>query len=94
LTEPFTYAGRDAFFNPTHPKGEEIPNFRPVPVPELLLTGFLILKPGARTGVAAISPTTRCYSHMALDELLQRRLFAVTRRSSMLICKFSLNWAG
>jgi len=32
----------DAFFNPTHPKGEEIPNFHDplVPVPELLLTDF------------------------------------------------------
>jgi len=43
LTEPFTYADwRDAFFNPTHPKGEEIPNSMTllVPVPELLLTGF------------------------------------------------------
>jgi len=43
LTEPFTYADwRDAFFNPTHPKGKKFPtSMTPlVPVPELLLTGF------------------------------------------------------
>jgi len=82
LTEPFTYADwRDAFFNPTHPKGEEILHDPSCTCARTTADWILIQNRSARTGVAAISPTTRCYSDMALDELLQRRLFAVTRRS-------------
>lgn len=85
LNKPFTYTDwRDAFFNPSHPKGEAIPNLHDPSCACARTTADWIFD--AKTGVP--EPEWRqslqqhdAISDMALDELLQRRLFAVTRRS-------------
>ncbi|MEW5860769.1 MAG: TIGR03985 family CRISPR-associated protein [Cyanobacteriota bacterium] len=91
LNDPFTYADwRDAFFSSTHPKGEAIPNLHDPNCACAKTTADWIFHP--RTGVPepewrsalqqhdAISRET-VISRKSLDQLLQSRLFAVTRRS-------------
>jgi len=61
---------------------EEIPNLHdPSCACARTTADWILIQNQCQNWVAAISPTTRCHSDMALDELLQRRLFAVTRRS-------------
>ena len=85
LNKPFTYTDwRDAFFNPTHPKGEAIPNLHDPSCACARTTADWIFD--AKTGVLEPEWRQSLQQHdaipdMALDELLQRRLFAVTRRS-------------
>jgi CRISPR-associated protein (TIGR03985 family) len=85
LNEPFTFADwRDGFFNSTHPKGEAIPNLHDPACACARTTAEWIFD--AKSGVPASEWRQSLQQHdaipnMVLDELLQRRLFGVTRRS-------------
>ncbi len=84
-SEPFTYSNwRDAFFTPSHPKGEEIPNLHdPNCRCAKTVADWLF---DTQTGVS--EPEWRqallCHDNIgekSLNSLLKRRLFGVTRRS-------------
>lgn len=85
LPEPFSYKDwRDAFFTKTHPKGEGVPELHDSACACARTTAEWLFAP--HTGVS--EPEWRLmiqeYSAIAdavLDEILQGRLFAVTRRS-------------
>lgn len=85
LNKAFTYTDwRDVFFNPTHPKGEAIPNLHDPACACARTTADWIFD--TKTGVLEPEWRQSLQQHdaipdQALDELLQRRLFAVTRRS-------------
>ena len=85
LNEPFTFVDwRDAFFNSTHPKGEAIPDLHDPACACAKTTAEWIFDP--KSGVPASEWRQSLQQHDAipdkvLDELLQRKLFAVTRRS-------------
>ncbi len=83
--EPFTFVDlRDTFFSSTHPKGDAIPDLHDPNCTCAKTTDDWIFDP--KTGVSPSEWRRSLLSHDAipdttLDELLQRRLFAVTRRS-------------
>ncbi|MDF5715023.1 MAG: TIGR03985 family CRISPR-associated protein [Rhizonema sp. NSF051] len=85
LPEPFTFADwRDNFFTPTHTKGEEIPKLHDANCPCAKTTAEWLFD--AKTGILETEWKRSLISHTAidtslLDELLQRRLFGLTRRS-------------
>jgi CRISPR-associated protein (TIGR03985 family) len=85
LSAPFTFADwRDAFFSATHSKGEAIPDLHDPSCACARTTADWIFD--AKNGVPELEWRQSLQQHdaipnMALDELLQRRLFAVTRRS-------------
>ncbi|HBB30414.1 MAG TPA: TIGR03985 family CRISPR-associated protein [Cyanobacteria bacterium UBA8803] len=91
LNDPFTYAEwRDAFFSPTHPKGEAIPNLHDPNCACAKTTAEWIFQP--RTGVLEPEWRSTLQQHNAifhdtlisgqpLDALLHSRTLAVTRRS-------------
>lgn len=85
LNEPFTFTDwRDAFFNPTHSKGEAIPDLHDPTCACAKTTAEWIFD--AKSGVPASEWRQSLQQHdaipdTALDKLLQRKLFAVTRRS-------------
>lgn len=85
LNDPLTFADwRNTFFSPTHPKGEAIPDLHDPCCACARTTDTWIFD--ARTGVSELEWRQSLQQHDAipdstLDKLLQRRLFAVTRRS-------------
>ncbi len=85
LAESFTFADwRDNFFTPTHTKGEEIPKLHDANCPCAKTTAEWLFD--AKTGILETEWKRSLISHTAidtslLDELLQRRLFGLTRRS-------------
>ncbi|BAY21109.1 hypothetical protein NIES2100_08540 [Calothrix sp. NIES-2100] len=104
LDDSFTFAGwRDAFFTPTHPKGEGIPQLHDANCPCAKTTAEWLFN--TKTGILESQWKRSLLAHLSisnsvedtkpsaaknpcslksesdLDELLQRRLFGVTRRS-------------
>ncbi|YAF98889.1 MAG: TIGR03985 family CRISPR-associated protein [Nodularia sp. CChRGM 3473] len=85
LEDAFTFANwRDAFFSPTHPKGEAIPDVHDMNCPCAKTTAAWLFHPQA--GILASQWQRSLLTHAAisdsdLNKLLQRRLFGVTRRS-------------
>ncbi|WP_460207815.1 TIGR03985 family CRISPR-associated protein [Scytonema sp. NUACC21] len=85
LLDDFTLADwRDAFFSPTHPKGEAIPNCHDPNCYCAQTTAAWLFD--AKTGLCEPQWKRSLLSHAAISEsdlekLLQRRLFGVTRRS-------------
>lgn len=85
LNERFKFADwRNAFFSPTHPKGDAIPDLHDSSCACARTTADWIFD--ATTGVSEPEWRQSLQQHDAipdstLDELLQSRLFAVTRRS-------------
>ena len=85
LNDPFTFADlRDAFFSPTHSKGEEIPELHDPGCACARTTAAWLFD--SKTGVPEPEWRQSLQQHdvipeATLDELLQRRLFGVTRRS-------------
>jgi len=85
LNDPFTFADwRNAFFSSTHSKEEAIPDLHDPYCACAKTTDAWIFD--ARTGVSELEWQQSLQQHdaisdKALDKLLQRRLFAVTRRS-------------
>ncbi|MHC5939369.1 TIGR03985 family CRISPR-associated protein [Nostoc sp.] len=85
LDDSFSYADwRDAFFSPTHPKGEEIPLIHDSHCPCSKTTAQWLFN--EKTGIVASQwqKSILAYTGIdasALDKLLQQRLFGVTRRS-------------
>ncbi len=85
LVEPFTYAGwRDAFFGPNHTLGEEIPEVHSTSCACARTAADWLFDAGS--GVSELEWRRLLQEHDAipdveLDQLLQQRLFGVTRRS-------------
>lgn len=85
LDDSFSYADwRNAFFSPTHPKGEEIPSIHDSDCPCAKITAEWLFN--EKTGIVASHWQKLILAHTGMDEseldtLLQRRLFGVTRRS-------------
>jgi CRISPR-associated protein (TIGR03985 family) len=85
LPKVFTYKGwRDAFFSPSHPKGEAQPNLHDANCACVKLTTDWLFT--EKTGQSEMTWREAIQQHSAiadstLDNLLQSRLFAVTRRS-------------
>ncbi len=85
LPNPFTYKHwRDAFFTATHPKGELAPNLHQGNCACAKTTAQWLFYP--KTGLVESEWRRSLQQHDAipdadLDELLQQRLFAVTRRT-------------
>jgi CRISPR-associated protein (TIGR03985 family) len=84
LDEPFTYAQwRDAFFNSTHPKTDAIPPMHGKNCPCAKTTSEWLF---TSTGLAPSDWKRSLVTHTGIDtslleQLLQQRLFGVTRRS-------------
>jgi CRISPR-associated protein (TIGR03985 family) len=85
LEDGFTYAEwRDSFFLPSHPKGEEIPERHDVSCNCANIIAEWLFHP--KLGINAIAWKNTLASHVGmvakeLDEILQQRLFGVTRRT-------------
>ncbi|MEH2295162.1 TIGR03985 family CRISPR-associated protein [Nostoc sp.] len=85
LDDSFSYADwRNAFFSPTHPKGEEIPPIHDSHCPCAKTVAQWLFS--ENTGIVASHWQKLILAHTGLNEpelntLLQRRLFGVTRRS-------------
>ncbi|MFB2882250.1 TIGR03985 family CRISPR-associated protein [Floridanema aerugineum] len=85
LEDPFTYANwRDAFFSPTHPKGEAIPSLHDshcacarTTASWLFDSQSEVSEPQWRQAIQ----TQAAMKETQLDNLLKQRLFGVTRRS-------------
>jgi CRISPR-associated protein (TIGR03985 family) len=96
LGEPFSYASwRDTFFHSSHPKGEEIPPLHSRNCACAKTTREWLFN--AQTGVSEIEWKRSLLAHddiADLDQLLQRRLFGVTRRSLLADLQIltSLGW--
>ncbi|MBD2494470.1 TIGR03985 family CRISPR-associated protein [Nostoc sp. FACHB-280] len=98
LNDGFTYAEwRDAFFSPTHTKGEEIPHLHDSRCACAKTTAQWLFN--ENTGIVAHQWQESIIAHTditkpKLDKVLQQRLFAVTRRSlhGDLQTLVSLNW--
>jgi CRISPR-associated protein (TIGR03985 family) len=98
LTEPFSYKNwRDAFFTATHPKSENVPGLHdPTCACSKTAAEWLFT---AKTGVSEAEWRAMVQQHSAiadaaLDDVLQSRLFAVTRRSlaSDMEALYELGW--
>ncbi|WP_331001485.1 TIGR03985 family CRISPR-associated protein [Nostoc sp. WHI] len=75
---------RDAFFSPTHPKGEEIPVVHDSDCPCIKTTSQWLFNEKTRIVASQWQKSILAYTGIdasALDKLLQQRLFGVTRRS-------------
>lgn len=85
LDDSFSYANwRDAFFSPTHPKGEEIPVVHESDCPCIKTTSQWLFNEKTRIVASQWQKSILAYTGIdasALDKLLQQRLFGVTRRS-------------
>lgn len=85
LRDPFTFTDwRDTFFSPSHTRGEEVPDLHDPHCACARTTADWIFD--AKTGTPESDWRRLLFTHdgipdSTLDELLQRRLFAVTRRS-------------
>ncbi|MFN6460317.1 MAG: TIGR03985 family CRISPR-associated protein [Nostoc sp. DedVER02] len=85
LPNPFSYKHwRDTFFNATHPKAESAPNLHDVNCACAKTTAQWLFYP--KTGLLESEWKRSLQQHDAIpdidiDELLQQRLFAVTRRT-------------
>lgn len=85
LSDPFTFADwRDTFFSPTHPKAEAIPDLHDPCCACARTTADWLFD--TSTGVAELEWQRTLLQHDAisaakLSSMLQKRLFAVTRRS-------------
>ncbi|WP_373529411.1 TIGR03985 family CRISPR-associated protein [Nostoc sp.] len=85
LDDSFSYANwRDAFFSPTHPKGEKIPVVHDSDCPCTKTTSQWLFNEKTRIVASQWQKSILAYTGIdasALDKLLQQRLFGVTRRS-------------
>ncbi len=83
LEDGFTLANwKNAFFNSTHPKGEAIPELHDLNCPCAKTTAEWLFN--SKTGLNQEEWKNSLLSHVHisnLDEILQKRLFGVTRRS-------------
>jgi CRISPR-associated protein (TIGR03985 family) len=85
LSDPFTYAQwRDAFFSATHPTGEAIPKDHDVKCTCAKTTSQWLFTPQTGLSVKTWRQSLQQYVSIPDEQLqqwLQKRLFAVTRRS-------------
>lgn len=85
LNEPFKFVDwRNAFFSPTHPKGDAIPDLHDPSCACARTTADWIFDATTRVSEPEWRQSLQQHDAIAnstLDELLQSRLFAVTRRS-------------
>ncbi|WP_414565163.1 MULTISPECIES: TIGR03985 family CRISPR-associated protein [unclassified Anabaena] len=85
LNDSFTYAQwRDAFFSPSHTKGEKVPNLHDPDCPCAKTTQEWLFN--EKTGIVAHQWQESLVAHTGITEsklskILQQRLFGVTRRS-------------
>lgn len=84
LSPSFTYAmWREAFFSPTHPKGEAVPELHDPNCPCARTIASWLFNPSMNVSEETWRRSLQQHNAMPenLDNLLQQRLFAVTRRS-------------